>query len=227
MSKTRLCRMPNEKVMLMRNITYDELDQLLLEGNNARIYAWEHYEDLSARTSEHKLYGPYCPGLGAGIPGSLTSAKNRELKKQTRRKNYHIYELNSDYKLIRMISIVDYTNVEMIYHCFEYNGTQYAIPFRGERKELSNCQNVVIRYRDGLPAYLGFASKAYLLAHFYECCSNSKVLVTCYAYSREARQSVYGLPVDWNALPGEPASPVEIATWEENVRYTDFSQWFK
>ncbi len=216
----------------MRDISYDELDQLLMEGRKATEYAWEHYEDLSARECVFRLYGPYCPGLGAGSPGRLTSKKNRELKKQTRRKNYHIYELSSEYKLIRMIAIRDYTKVEVVYHCFECNGTQYAVPFRGVplrggRKELANCETEVTRYQDGKPAYLGCVEGEYLLAQFYEYGLSEKVYVTCYAYSRNAMRSVQGYPIDWNSLPGGLASPVEIATWEEDIRYTDFSQWFK
>ena len=209
------------------NLGYRELDWLLLEGKLACEYAWEHYDELVARECAYRLYGPYCHRMGAGIPGSLTSKKERELKKQTRRKDYHIYELDSNYKLIRVISIRDYEKVELIHHCFEYDGTQYSVPFREERKKLFRFEVDVVRYRDGLPVYYGIASCEHLLSHFYEYSKNEKTKVLCYAYGRCMRRTVHGYPVDWDSPIGGLASPVEKGSWEEDVLYTDFSKYFK
>lgn len=211
----------------MQNISYEELDDLLLEGSHAQAYAWEHYDELSARECAHRLYGPYCSGLGAGIPGSLTSKQNRQLTKQTRRKDYHVYELDFEYKLIRMISVVNYGEVEMVYHCFEIEGVRYAVPFRGKSKVLTGCENVVMKYQDDKPVYLGLVKGSYLLAHFYEYITNENVYVTCYSYSPNAMCSAHGYPVEKNAPVGSLASPVEKGTWEEEIRYTVFSEWFK
>ena len=214
----------------MYNATYDELNTLLLEGNKARAYAWNHYEALNARECVYRLYGPYSGGLGAGMPGSLTSKRARQLSKQTRRKDHLIYELDADFKLIRVISIRDYTKIEMIYHCFENLGTLYAIPFRGTNRELSSCQSIVIKYYNNTPSYLGFVSGtsgAHLLAHFYEYPSNETAHVTCYGYSPNAQFTVHGYPVDKTSPVGSLSSPAERGAWEEDIRHTDFSQWFK
>ena len=210
-----------------QNLGYRELDWLILEGKLACEYAWAHYDELVARECAYRLYGPYCYRMGAGIPGSLTPKKKRELKKQTKRKDYHIYELDRNYKLIRVISMCDYTTVELIYHCFECDGTQYSVPFREDRKELFRFEVDVVRYLNGLPVYYGIASCEDIIAHFYEYREDEKVYVTCYGYNRCMKRTVHGYPVDWDSPIGGLASPVEKGSWEEDVLYTDFSKYFK
>lgn len=210
-----------------KNLGYHELDWLILEGKLACEYAWDNYNELVARECVYRLYGPYCSRMGAGIPGSLVSKKKRELKKQTKRKNYHIYELDGNYKLIRVISIRDYTKIELTYHCFEHNGTQYGIRFSEDRKEPFRFEVDIVRYRNGLPAYYGIASCEHLIAHFYEKNTNEKMSVLCYAYCRYMKRTVHGYPVDWDSPIGGLTSPVEKGAWEEDVLYTDFSQYFK
>lgn len=209
------------------NLGYCELDWLILEGKLALEYAWEHYDELVARECAYRLYGPYCYRTGAGSPGSLTSKRERELKKQTRRKNYLIYELDSNYKLLRVISVRDYKKVELIHHCFECDGTQYGVSFREERKESFGFEVDVVRYRDELPAYYGIASRERILAHFYEYSSNERVNVLCYDYCRSRQSTAYGYPVDWDSPIGGLSSPVDKGSWEEDVRYTDFSKFFE
>lgn len=214
----------------MYNATYDELDELLLEGNKARAYAWDHYEYLNTRECVYRLYGQYSGGVGAGMPGTLTSKRARQLTKQTRRKDYLIYELDDNIKLIRVISIRDYTKTEMIYHCFEYLGTLYAVPFRGTNKTLTSSQTIVVKYFNNKPSYLGFvsgASGAHLLAHFYEYPSDETAHVTCYGYSPNAQFTVHGYPVDKTSPIGSLSSPADRGTWVEEIRFTDFSQWLK
>lgn len=209
------------------NLGYRELDMLVLEGKLACEYAWEHYDELVARECVYRLYGPYCSRMGAGIPGSLVSKKKRELKKQTKRKKYHIYELDSNYKLIRVISMRDYTKIELTYHCFECNGTQYGVRFSEDRKELFRFEVDVVRCLDGLPVYYGIASCENIIAHFYEYREDEKVYVTCYGYNRRMKRTVHGYPVDWDSPIGGLASPVEKGSWEEDILYTDFSKYFK
>ena len=209
------------------NLGYRELDWLVLEGKLAWEYAWEHYDELVARECVHRLYGPYCYWMGAGMPGHLTSKRARELKKQTRRKDYRIYELDSNYKLIRVISVRDYTKIELIYHCFECDGTQYGVPFRGESKELFKFHAHVIRYRDGLPVYHGMVEHEHIFADFYEYISDEKVKLIEYHYGRHLMTTEYGYPVDWDSPFCGLTSPVQIVTCEQDVRYTDFSKFFE
>lgn len=215
-----------EDNVMHKEVTYEYLDELLLEGLNAKRYAWDHYEELAGRKAFHKLYGPYCSGMGAGIPGSLTSKRERELKMKTRRKNFYIYELDENYKLIRVISVRDFSTIELIYHCFEVNGTQYGVPFWGSQKVYSRRGATVVKFHNKLPSYFGIVSAPLLLAHFYEYVSEEKVKVYGYSYTPKTEKSIQGVPIDWNSPIGGPASPVEKGEWEEDIRYTDFSQWF-
>lgn len=209
------------------NLGYHELDMLVLEGKLACEYAWEHYDELVARECVHRLYGPYGYRMDAGVPGGPTSKRKHELKKQTRRKDYLIYELDNNYKLIRVISMTDYTKVVLIHHCFECDGTQYGVPFEKEGKELFEFQVNVVRYKEGVPVYYGIVRCENLIADFYEHRQDKKVCGISYVYGRCIKNTVYGYPVDWDSPIGGPASPVEKGTWEGEVLYTDFSQYFK
>lgn len=211
----------------MHNLRIETLQELLENGRKAVKYAWEHYDNLKERGSTYTLYGPYSYGIGAGLPCELTPKHERKLSKQTRRKHYTIYELDSNYNLLRVISMRDYTSIECIYYCFTLDGVQYAYPFRQDQKCLFKDEAFAIRYENSKLQYMGIISRNYIHANFYEHVSDERVIVNSYVLSTVAQHTVHGYPVDWGAPIGALNSPVQHGCWEENVVSTDFSQWLK
>lgn len=212
--------------MKMHEINMEYLDQLILDGRSAAQYAWDHYEELIAREAVYTLYGPKDYGIGAAMPGKFISKRSRKLTKQTRRKDYIIYELDSNYKLLRTILMRNYTEVEHIYHCFELNGIQYACPFYGAQKKVLRKEVLAVGYSDAKPCFLGFLSEHSLVAQFFDYPSHDKMIVTTYSYSKVSKYSSHGYPVDYSAPIGTLNSPVNCGTWEEEMTDTDFSKWF-
>ena len=210
----------------MYEISIEFLDQLLLDGRSAAQYAWDHYEELTKREAVYTLYDPREYGIGAAMPGKFISKRSRELKKQTRRKNYIIYELDSNYKLLRTTLIRNYTEIETVYHCFELNGIQYACPFYGTKKKFTRDEVLAVGYNGAQPCFLGFLSEHSLLAQFFDYESHDKMIVTTYSYSTVSKYSSHGYPVDFTAPIGAQNSPVNCGTWEEEITDTDFSKWF-
>lgn len=212
--------------MKMHEISVEYLDQLLLDGRSAAQYAWDHYEKLTKREAVYTLYGPSEYGIGAAMPGKFISKRSRELKKQTRRKSYIIYELDSNYKLLRTTLIRNYREIETVYHCFELNGIQYACPFYGTKKKFTRDEVLAVGYSGAQPCFLGFLSEHSLLAQFFDYESHNKMIVTTYSYSTVSKYSSHGYPVDFTAPIGALNSPVNRGTWEEEITDTDFSKWF-
>lgn len=211
----------------MCEISLDKLEQLRQKGEFLAHYAWEHYEELAARGKVYTLYGPYDYGIGAGMPGKFIPQRSRKLTKQTRRKNYLIYDLDCEFRLLRVTSVRDYTRVESIYHCFELDGVQYAYPFRGTEKKYFKGEVLAVCNVEGKPQYLAFMRPNYLLIEFFEHINPEKMMVTLYAYAPNAKITVHGYPVDNSAPIGALNSNVERGCWEEVPTNIDFSQWFK
>lgn len=210
----------------MKELNLDDLKQLLLSGRRAMQYAWDHYEELSAREPAYILYGPYGYGIGAAIPGEITPKSLHNLTEKTRRKSYLIYELDSEYRLLRVRHIEHLVN-NRTYLCFELDGVQYACPFAYDRKEETGHSLVFAQsWKDGKPYYYGSLSEGSILTHFFEYPSQEKVLVTAYYYYPVAKYTGYGYLTDHNAPIGEPSSPGQKSCWEEAPRYTNFSQFF-
>jgi len=98
----------NEKPISELNI--EDLKQMLVAGRRARQYALDHYEELAAREAVYTLYGPYDYRIGAATPGPIVSKNSRKLAFKTKRKNYLVYELDSDYKLLRVKHVFEQRN---------------------------------------------------------------------------------------------------------------------
>lgn len=211
----------------MYEIGIDGLHQLLLEARAAAKYAREHYDAFASREHAHTLYGPSADRLGASIPSSFTPIRARKLLKNTRRRNYVIYELDSAYKVLRTIHMLDYTKTDCTYHHFELNGVTYAYPFRGNGGGMYNDEISVLKYSSGRPVYYASVASNFLFAQFYEYPVPEKMLVSTYRYWPTATHTQYGHPVDWNVPLGALNSPVQRYCKEEIPEYIEFSHWFE
>lgn len=210
----------------MREISIHELERFLQTGKQVTQYAWDHYEELAVRKKEYTLYGPYDYGIGAGMPGKFISLHSRKLTKKTRQNNYLIYELDSDYKLLRVVTVRDQTKIESVYHCFEMDGVQYAYPFRGTDKKSFKDEVLAVCTVDQQPQYLAWLSPNSVMVQFFDYVCPEKMAVTTYSYTPTAKFTVNGYPVDHSAAIGTLNSPVERGHWEEKPTYTDFSAFF-
>lgn len=210
----------------MIDLTLEDLKQLLLDGRRARQYAWDHYEELAAREAVYTLYGPYAYGTGAAIPWGYTPKSARNLSLKTRRKKYLIYELDSEYKLLRVQPVFNSLN-DNTYHCFELDGIQYACPFLPGKKENGFGEIEAVCYKGGKPYYSAFLSQNVLFVDFFEYVSQGKVLMTEYGYNPVSKYTLHGYLADPEAPIGALNSAATRICWEEEQVYTDFSQWFR
>lgn len=210
----------------MVNLSLDDLKQLLSDGRRARQFAWDHYEELAVREPVHILYGPYTYGTGANIPGGFTPKRTRNLSLKTRRKDYIIYELDSEYKLLRARQVFNSVN-DQTYQCFELDGIQYACPFLFNQKEKSYRDVIALSWKDRKPYYSAFLARNVLIASFFEYVSSEKVLVTEYTYNPVSKYATQGLLTDPDAPIGAPNAAAQRLCYEEEPMYTDFSQWFQ
>lgn len=210
----------------MIELTLEDLKQLLLDGRRAAQYAWDHYEELAAREAVYTLYGPYVYGTGAAIPWGFTPKCARNLTLKTRRKKYMIYELDSEYKLLRTRDVFNFVR-DYTYECFELDGIQYAYPFVCNRKEVARDEVMALGYKDGKPYYYAFLRKNVLFIQFCEYASQGKALMTEYAYNPVSKYTPHGYLTDPDAPIGELNSAATRICWEEEPVYTDFSQWFR
>ena len=142
----------------MIEISMSELELFMQKGRYAAQYAWEHYDELFARKAKFTLYEPVAYGVGAGMPGKFVPQSVRKLMKQTRRKNYLVYELDDKYQLLRTVLVQNNEKVLYTYQCFELDGTMYGCPFlEGEKKCLeTRCWT------------LDQLAIAHSISHFYE-----------------------------------------------------------
>ena len=211
----------------MYEIGIAELHQLFLEAREAAKYAREHYEDFASREHTYTLYGPEAYDLGASVPSALTSTRARKLLKSTRRKNYVMYELDCDYKVLRTIHMIDYTRTDCTYHHFELDGIHYAYPFRERDDRLYTDKITVIKYEQGRPVYYAIVANKLLFAQFYEYMEPDKMVVSTYRYWPNGSHTLFGFPVDWDAPIGAMNSPVQRHCREEPLVEVDFSKWLK
>jgi len=209
-----------------RKMSVDELKQLIQDGRDAMRYAWDHYEELVAREAVYTLYGPSDYGIGAGIPGKFIPERSRKLLKKTRRKKYIIYELDSEYKLLRTTTMRDYTTAAYVYHCFEMNGIQYACAFHSDKKKIYFDEVLAIGCENGHPSYMGHLRTRSLLVSYFEYAAEDKAFVTTYSYAPFSVVKVNGYTVDPDAPIGAVNSAVEVGHWEEEITDIDFSRFF-
>ena len=114
----------------INELDIEDLKQMLVAGRRARQYALDHYEELAAREAVYTLHGPMDYAIGAAIPGHSVSKSSRKLTLKTRRKEYILYELDRDYKLLRAKHMYVCSQNNCTYHCFELEGIRYACPFK-------------------------------------------------------------------------------------------------
>ena len=202
----------------------EDLKQLLLDGRRAAQYASDHYEELAAREAMYTLYGPYDYGIGAARPGRLVSKSSRILALKTRKKQHMIYELDSEYKLLRVKHVFNAVN-DLTYHCFSLEGIQYACPFAYNQKSKQLDEVIALDYKDGTPCFCGYLTETKVLAFFYEYISAETVHVTEYSYNPVSKYSLHGHPIDPNAPLGALNSPAQRGCCEEEPMYTDFALW--
>lgn len=210
----------------MIELTLEDLKQLLLDGRRAAQYAREHFDELAAREAVHTLYGPFTYYTGAAIPWSFTPKRARNLSLKTRRKKYLIYELDSEYKLLRVRHVFNGI-ADDTYHFFELDGVQYAYPFTNNQKDRGHGEVRALSYKDGKPYFSGSLSYNVLYAHFLEYVSPEKVLITQYAYNPVSKYTLHGYLTDPDAPIGALNAAANRMCWEEEPVYTDFSQWFR
>lgn len=210
----------------INNLNLDDLNQILVAGRHAVQYAWNHYEELAAREAVYTLYGPYDYRIGAATPGLIVSKSSRKLAFKTKRKKYLIYELDSDYKLLRVKHVFSQRD-DPVYHCFELEGLQYACPFAYNQKKIWRNEVIAIGYNDRKPYFYGDMTENSLLAEFYEYISEEKVYVTRYTYHPISKYTMSGYLMDPDAPLGEPNSPAQRSYREDKPMYTDFSKFFK
>ena len=209
----------------MYEISMDELHQLWMEFRKAAKYAREHYEDFATRKHTYTLYGDVGYALGVEIPSNFTPQKARKLSTKTRRKNYTMYELDDAFRVLRTAYIVKYTEFDCIYHHFDWNGTSYAYPFRGNGKQLYTDEIAVLKKSDEKPTMFACASKPLLFVQFYEYLENGKMNVSTYRYWPTAKITEHGYPVDRNAPLDALNCPVSRHETVETPEFVDFAKW--
>ena len=211
----------------MYEIDIAGLEKLMQAGHAAEEYAWNHYDELIARKHSYTLYGPNSYGIGASIPGKIVPRNARKLTKKTRRKDYTVYELDEDFKVLRTIAVLDYTKIDVTFHHFEMNGVTYAVPFYGNQKEMGGSDTFALQFADNRPIYCGIIGGRSIAAQFYEYQSDSKMIVTSYGYWPVSKFSRHGYPVDPSAPIGSLNSPADRGVSEESIEYIEFSRWFE
>ena len=213
----------------MYEIDIAGLEKLMQAGHAAEEYAWNHYDELIARKHSYTLYGSSGHGIGASIPGKFVPRSARKLTKKTRRKDYTVYELDEEFKVLRTIAVLDYTKIDVTYHHFEIDGVTYAVPFSGNQKGICASDTIALQFADNRPIYCGMTKirSRYIVAQFYEYQSDSKMIVTSYGYWPASKFSRHGYPVDPSAPIGALNSPADRGVSEESIEYIEFSRWFE
>ena len=210
----------------MYEIDINGLDNLMETAREGLKYAWEHYDELTAREHSHVLYGTLDPPLGACMPSNLVPRRCRNLKKATRRKEYTIYPLDEFFRVLRTIDMVFYSKVDEVCHHFELKDMIFACPFSwGEKKKFDDRIHAY-QFKDGKPVFFMDSMKNYLYAEFCEYVSADKMIVTRYSYWPNSEYTQSGYKADRNAPLGAPNSPVQRSCREEIPAYIDFSHWF-
>lgn len=208
-------------------MSYDDLDMIIQNGNTAYQYAWDHYEELAARPCVHTLYGPASREIGALSPSHITtSAMERRLQRKPRSGRYVIYELDGDFKVVRVKHMDKGNRLDCTYHVFELNGITYARSFFQDKKVLYKSEVVAIRYSDGKPDFFAITGSNRLTAEFYEYLTANSMLTTTYTYYPHSKITSCGVPMSFDAPIGAPESPAWVGQAEEEIHYIEFSRWF-
>lgn len=201
---------------------YKDMESMIQRGLVAYDYAWLHYDELNARASCYALFGPPSNHLGVMAAGHLTPSRERKVQATTRRKRYTKYELDENFRVIRIKHIKDYTTVVCTYHLFELDGVTYARAFLGEEKIPYTQQAFAIKHTDGRPDYFAITQKNYLCVDFYEYPKKDLVQTNCYLYLPGGELSLPQYKLSWDVPFGTQNSPVTLDHSEEVYHHIDF-----
>lgn len=215
----------NERYRTMIVIGYNDMNKMIADGNKAFHYAWDHYEELKERPAKYTLYGPRSPRLGILAAGHMTPAKERRLQKQTKRKDYTVYELDQDFQVLRIKHVKNYNQIDCTYHLFELDGVVYARPFLKDEKIFYTGRTIAVKFFDGRPLYHAVTDTHYLCVDFYEYPRPDCVHTTCYLYLPASKVTSAGQVVSWDAPIGAQNSPVTLDFCEEEYHHIDFSEY--
>ena len=211
----------------MVSVNYDILNELIACGNWAYEFAWANYEMLNNRNASYVLYGPPTNYIGVMAAGHLTPARERKVLKQTRRKNYIMYEFDQYFQILRVRHVCNYNQIDCTYHMFEHNGVIYGCPFWQDKKIRYPAKTVAVMYDRDRPVYFAMTSREYLCVDYYEYPQPDRVKTTCYLYLPTCTYSSTGLQISKDAPFGAQNSPVTIDFCEEEYNHIDFSLHFK
>ena len=210
----------------MHEIDINGLQQLIEKGKLAKQYALDHYEELVARKHTYTLFGPYTYGIGASRPTKPTPKHARKLQRSTRRKDFLVYELDENYKVLRTKAVINHSYIDCIYHHFEMGGITYAYPFDGTTKKVFTDTVSAIKFLNNKPIFYAETGENSMFAQFYEYISPEKMVFTEYWYTPTSRYSLQGYSTDPSAPVGALNSPAARICTEETPEYIDFSRWF-
>lgn len=206
---------------------YEELHELIEKGKRAKAYAWEHYEELAAREAVYTLYGPSSVYMGAASPSHLIQANVRKLTHKTRRNQYLKYELDQDYRVIRVISKNPHKYWDYIHHVFELDGVTYGCPFKVIEKRFADTCIEAIYISEGKPRYYAQTTENSIFCEFYEYPTEDSRRNTGYLYSKKCQTTSYQMKPNWDAPFGAPDSPVSVHCYESTPWDLDFSKYFQ
>ena len=209
----------------MYKIDIDGLELLMSKGQEGLKYAWEHYDDLAARQHSYVLYGAIEQPLGACIPSNLVPRSCRTLRKKTRRKEYTIYQLDENFRVVRTIDMFNYSRVDDVCHHFVLDDMVFACSFKWGEKKKFDDRIYAYKFKDGKPIFFMDSRKSYLYVEFCEYVSADKMIVTSYSYWPNSEYTQFGYKADRNAPLGALNSPVQWSCREEIPAYIDFSHW--
>ena len=201
----------------MREIGYNDFYDLMEKGRLARNYALMHYDELASRPAAHIWYGPSSYFLGGMVPIRSKSAKALEaysVTTSTRRKSYTAYELDENYKIIR-VKHVRKSVLDCTYHLFEIDGITYGQPFFRDQNKPYPQATMAIQYANGHPAYQAMTSgNHYLYAEFYDYPDPNTVHADLYLFIPEGTVAP-GVPKNHDAPFGAWDSPVTLDSYEQ------------
>lgn len=209
----------------MVSLSYSELDKMIEDARHAYEHIEKHFDELMARPTEYTLFGPRSYGIGAASPAICTKKPERVLQNKTRRKDYLMYELDTEYCPQCIKHMENHGDNHCTYLGTEINGVMYYRSFfRNENRFYTDCVHAV-KFADNKPVYYAESSHVHLVGEFYEYIDNNRMVVTTYAYHPHSKYTTEGEPICKDAPVGAPNSPAWVTCSEEEIRYIDFASW--
>lgn len=209
------------------NLRYSDMFRMIDEGQQAFDYIWEHYEELVSRPATYYLYGPKTHYLGILASGHIVPPKERKVHTRVRWKEYCIYELDENFKPIRIKHVNKYQRVHCTYHLFEQDGVIYARGFFEDRKIPISDDLLTIKQINGRTAFFSISKERYLFADYYEYPTEGTVETSSFLFLPGATEKMHNAPVmNWDAPYGASDSPVTLDYRVEPYLHIDFKSYF-